>query len=344
MSDPDGLCLSRRRITLSTSGVVPMIGPLGEDLSPALAISLHATRDELRDTLVPLNRKYPIRALLEACRTYPGLSNARRITFEYVMLKGVNDSLADARALVRLLKGHPGEDQPHPVQSLARQRLRMLGLGRYRGLLRDRLPRRLRLADPHAARSRHPRRLRPAQEREPEAAGARARRPRGRRDEEAGRRGLLRAWGGGGVTRLILRALIVPIGIGFAAIAALIVGLVGAIVLGLWRARWRRSSPRPACPSSPPPRPERIRAISAPSSMLVWLVVLGILFVPIALVALIGEFFGHRLVDGLRLRHGRGLRRRPGALSGRSGAPMAGRPMRRSASWRPASSPARSTG
>ncbi|MDQ0473826.1 23S rRNA (adenine(2503)-C(2))-methyltransferase RlmN [Labrys wisconsinensis] len=109
MSDPDGLCLSRRRITLSTSGVVPMIGPLGEELSPALAISLHATRDELRDTLVPLNKKYPIAELLEACRNYAGLSNARRITFEYVMLKGVNDSLEDARRLVRLLKGIPAK-------------------------------------------------------------------------------------------------------------------------------------------------------------------------------------------------------------------------------------------
>jgi len=109
MSDPDGLCLSRRRITLSTSGVVPMIGVVGEAVAPALAISLHATNDALRDTLVPLNRKYPIRQLLDACRNYPGLSNARRITFEYVMLKGVNDSLDEARALVRLLKGIPAK-------------------------------------------------------------------------------------------------------------------------------------------------------------------------------------------------------------------------------------------
>ena len=109
MADPDGLCLSRRRITLSTSGVVPMLEPLGLDLAPALAISLHATNDALRDTLVPLNKKYPIADLLAACRGYPGLSNARRITFEYVMLKGVNDSLAEARALVRLLKGIPAK-------------------------------------------------------------------------------------------------------------------------------------------------------------------------------------------------------------------------------------------
>jgi 23S rRNA (adenine2503-C2)-methyltransferase len=108
-ADGDGLSLSRRRITLSTSGVVPMIARAGAEIGVMLAVSLHAVRDELRDELVPLNRKYPIAELLEACRNYPGLSNARRITFEYVMLKGVNDSLADARALVRLLKGIPAK-------------------------------------------------------------------------------------------------------------------------------------------------------------------------------------------------------------------------------------------
>ncbi len=109
LSDGDGLSLSRRRITVSTSGVVPMIAPLGRDAGTMLAISLHAVRDDLRDALVPLNRKYPIRDLLDACRAYPGVSNARRITFEYVMLKGVNDTLADARELVRLLKGIPAK-------------------------------------------------------------------------------------------------------------------------------------------------------------------------------------------------------------------------------------------
>ena len=109
LSDGDGLSLSRRRITVSTSGVVPQIEALGRDVGAMLAISLHAVRDELRDELVPLNRKYPIRDLLEACRTYPGVSNARRITFEYVMLKGVNDSARDARDLVRLLKGIPAK-------------------------------------------------------------------------------------------------------------------------------------------------------------------------------------------------------------------------------------------
>jgi 23S rRNA (adenine2503-C2)-methyltransferase len=109
LTDQEGLQLSRRRITVSTSGVVPQIGPLGEDTNTMLAISLHATNDDLRDELVPLNKKYPIAELLEACRTYPGVSNARRITFEYVMLKGVNDSLAEARQLVRLLKGIPAK-------------------------------------------------------------------------------------------------------------------------------------------------------------------------------------------------------------------------------------------
>ncbi|WP_062226893.1 23S rRNA (adenine(2503)-C(2))-methyltransferase RlmN [Aureimonas frigidaquae] len=108
-SDGDGLALSRRRITLSTSGVVPMIPRTGEEMGVMLAISLHAVRDELRDVLVPINKKYPLEELLAACRAYPGLSNARRITFEYVMLKGVNDSLADARELVRLLKGIPAK-------------------------------------------------------------------------------------------------------------------------------------------------------------------------------------------------------------------------------------------
>ena len=108
-ADGDGLSISKRRITLSTSGVVPMIARAGAETGVMLAVSLHAVRDDLRNELVPLNRKYPIAELLEACRNYPGLSNARRITFEYVMLKGVNDSAADAKALVRLLKGIPAK-------------------------------------------------------------------------------------------------------------------------------------------------------------------------------------------------------------------------------------------
>ncbi len=109
MTDAEGLQLSRRKITVSTSGVVPQIEALGAQANTMLAISLHATNDALRDELVPLNRKYNIKTLLDACRNYPGLSNARRITFEYVMLKGVNDSLAEARALVRLLSGIPAK-------------------------------------------------------------------------------------------------------------------------------------------------------------------------------------------------------------------------------------------
>jgi 23S rRNA (adenine2503-C2)-methyltransferase len=109
ISDGDGLSISKRRITLSTSGVVPMIARAGDEIGSMLAVSLHAVRDELRNELVPLNRKYPIAELLDACRSYPGLSNARRITFEYVMLKGVNDSIDDAKALIRLLKGIPAK-------------------------------------------------------------------------------------------------------------------------------------------------------------------------------------------------------------------------------------------
>ncbi|MGB8488641.1 MAG: 23S rRNA (adenine(2503)-C(2))-methyltransferase RlmN [Xanthobacteraceae bacterium] len=109
VADGDGIGISKRKITLSTSGVVPNLVRAGAEIGVMLAVSLHAVRDELRDQLVPLNRKYPISELLAACRDYPGLSNARRITFEYVMLKGVNDSLADAKALVRLLKGIPAK-------------------------------------------------------------------------------------------------------------------------------------------------------------------------------------------------------------------------------------------
>ncbi len=109
ISDNEGIALSRRRITVSTSGVVPQLEPLGTRTSAMLAISLHATNDPLRDILVPLNRKYPLEQLMEGIRAYPGLSNARRVTFEYVMLKGVNDSPAEARALVRLIEGIPAK-------------------------------------------------------------------------------------------------------------------------------------------------------------------------------------------------------------------------------------------
>jgi 23S rRNA (adenine2503-C2)-methyltransferase len=109
LMDGEGIGLSRRRITLSTSGVVPMMDRCGAELAVNLAVSLHAVRDELRDELVPLNRRYPIRELIGACRRYPSASNARRITFEYVMLKGINDSEADARELIRLIGGIPAK-------------------------------------------------------------------------------------------------------------------------------------------------------------------------------------------------------------------------------------------
>jgi 23S rRNA (adenine2503-C2)-methyltransferase len=109
LMDPEGLAISRRKITLSTAGVVPMIKRCGEELGVNLAVSLHAVTDELRDEIVPINKKYPIAELLAACRDYPGVNNARRITFEYVMLKDVNDSPSDARELVRLLRGIPAK-------------------------------------------------------------------------------------------------------------------------------------------------------------------------------------------------------------------------------------------
>ena len=109
ISDNEGIALSRRRITVSTSGVVPELEALGNRTGAMLAISLHATNDPLRDEIVPLNRKYNIAQLMDAVRTYPGISNARRVTFEYVMLKGVNDSPAEARALIKLLKGIPAK-------------------------------------------------------------------------------------------------------------------------------------------------------------------------------------------------------------------------------------------
>jgi 23S rRNA (adenine2503-C2)-methyltransferase len=109
IADHEGIAISRRRITVSTSGVVPQLQDLGEKTQAMLAISLHATNDELREKLVPLNKKYPLKELMAAIRAYPGLSNAKRVTFEYVMLKGVNDSPAEAKALVQLLKGIPAK-------------------------------------------------------------------------------------------------------------------------------------------------------------------------------------------------------------------------------------------
>ena len=127
LMDPDGVALSKRRITLSTSGIVPAIEACGRDLEVNLAISLHATNDKLRNEIVPINKKYPIRDLMDACRNYPGASNSRRITFEYVMLNGVNDSEDDAHELVKLLQGihakvnlipfNPWPDSPYVCSS-----------------------------------------------------------------------------------------------------------------------------------------------------------------------------------------------------------------------------------
>ena len=117
VSDGDGIAISKRRITLSTAGVVPEIKRCGDEIGVMLAISLHGVRDELRDRLVPLNKKYPLAELMEACRNYPGLANSKRITFEYVMLKGVNDGIRDAKGLVRLLEGIPAKVNLIPFNS-----------------------------------------------------------------------------------------------------------------------------------------------------------------------------------------------------------------------------------
>ncbi|MBF0325050.1 MAG: 23S rRNA (adenine(2503)-C(2))-methyltransferase RlmN [Alphaproteobacteria bacterium] len=109
LMDGDGVGISKRRVTLSTSGVVPMMKRCGEELGVNLAISLHAVTDEVRDRIMPINKKYPLKELMQACRDYPGASNARRITFEYIMLKGINDSLVDARQLLKLVKGLPAK-------------------------------------------------------------------------------------------------------------------------------------------------------------------------------------------------------------------------------------------
>lgn len=107
--DGDGIGISKRRITLSTSGVVPMMKRCGDELGVNLAVSLHAVTDELRDELMPINKKYPLAQLMQACRDYPGASNSRRITFEYIMLKGINDSVADAKKLLKMIRGLPAK-------------------------------------------------------------------------------------------------------------------------------------------------------------------------------------------------------------------------------------------
>ena len=117
VNDGEGLGISRRKITLSTAGVVPMMERCGQELGVNLAVSLHAVTDEIRDVIVPLNRKYPLAQLIAACRAYPGVHNARRITFEYVMLRDVNDSDADARALAQLIAGIPAKTNLIPFNA-----------------------------------------------------------------------------------------------------------------------------------------------------------------------------------------------------------------------------------
>ncbi len=169
--DGDALALSRRRVTLSTAGVVPMIKRAGEEIGSSLAISLHAVRDDIRDVIVPLNKKYPLKELLDACRHYPCVSNARRITFEYVMLKGINDSLADAKELVRVIRGIPAKINLIPFNpwpgapyecSDWEQIEKFAEIVNRAGYA---------IARPHAPRPRHHGRLRPTQERKREAEG-----------------------------------------------------------------------------------------------------------------------------------------------------------------------------
>ena len=184
VSDNEGIGISRRRITLSTSGVVPNIARTGDEIGVMLAISLHAVRDELRDELVPLNRKYPIAELLQACRDYPGSSNARRITFEYVMLKGVNDSLDDAKLLVKMLKGIHAKINLIPFNPWPGTRYECSDWDQIEKVLRIHLQRRLLLAGAHAARPRHSGGLRPAEVGDRETVGARA--PGAARDGDDG--------------------------------------------------------------------------------------------------------------------------------------------------------------
>ena len=173
--DGDGLALSKRRITLSTSGVVPAMARCGEEIGVNLAVSLHAVTKEIRDEIVPLNRKYGIEELLQACADYPGASNARRITFEYVMLKDKNDSDEHTRAGPTAQAVRPArQGEPHPVQPVAARSLRMFDARARQTVFRDRFRTRYQRAGAHSARARHRRGLRPVENRcrkeEPRAA------------------------------------------------------------------------------------------------------------------------------------------------------------------------------
>ena len=187
--DNEGIALSRRRITLSTSGVVPMMDRAGAELGVNLAVSLHAVRDDLRDELVPLNRKYPIAELIAACRRYPGASNARRITFEYVMLKGINDSAADARELVRLIAGLPAKVNLIPFNPWPGSAYETSTASRDRPVREHRDGRRVFLAGPQPARPGYPGGVRAVADGQPASPGydiGRWRHPRGHRRDGHG--------------------------------------------------------------------------------------------------------------------------------------------------------------
>jgi len=157
--DPEGLSFGRRRITISTSGVVPEIVPAGERTRAMLAISLHAANDELRTKIMAINKKYPLAELMTACRAYPGLSNSKRITFEYVMLKGINDSPKHAVELINLLKGIPAKVNLIPFNPWPGSNYECSSWE----IRRPNKCRWLRITHPHPQRPRHPCRLRSAQ-------------------------------------------------------------------------------------------------------------------------------------------------------------------------------------
>ena len=162
LMDDLGFDISRRRVTVSTSGLVPQMLRLAEETNCALAVSLHAPNDALRDQLVPINRKHPIAELLDACWQYVNKQNARSITFEYVMLDGVNDHPEHAHELVQLLQGPAGEGESDSVQPVPGDALRALQRGGDRTVPRDPQYERRDRDDPAHARRRHRRRLRPA--------------------------------------------------------------------------------------------------------------------------------------------------------------------------------------
>ena len=223
VGDGEGLALSRRRITLSTSGVVPEIPRWGEEAGTMLAISLHAVRDELRDQLVPINRKYPIAELMAACRNYPGPLQRAPHHLRVRDAEGRQRQPRRRQGAGEAAGGHPGQDQPDPVQSVARHAPRVLGLGADRALRGGREQGRLCEPRAHAARARHHGGLRAAQVGEPEAQRARAQGHGGRPTDE-----------GDAMMRAVGRIILLPIAFVLAALTALFV------VFSWARRRWCR--------------------------------------------------------------------------------------------------------